>query len=330
MLHNPTPAAMLDQQSNVFRTQLDGVHDGDVEAIHAARVATRRIRELLALAPGVAGDAANDEFKDAFRDVGRALGRVRDIDVQIGLIRDLERHAPHTAPSLVLVRQDHERDRLAGTRQLIKTLERIDVGAMLGHMATRHPSGPRSRLAARAWRDHLRHLLLERARTAAERIAHATGVYFPNRAHKARIAVKRLRYAAEISQGTGGAQLRGEIKSLRKAQEVLGEMHDRAVLCETLTRYVDRDHISADHIALASQVLETEILDLHTRFLTRRSAIRDACAEIERMSLRRSNARPALAAVGGGILLAGVAYLNNRHAQTTDRPREIRRSFAVR
>jgi CHAD domain-containing protein len=228
----------------------------------------------------------------------------------------------------VLVRQDHERDRLAGMRQLIKTLERIDVGAMLGHMATRHPSGPRKQLAARAWKEHLRHLLLERSRTAAERIAHATGVYFPNRAHSARIAVKKLRYAAEISQATGAFQLRDEIKSLRKAQEVLGEMHDRAVLCDTLARYVDRDHISADHIALASQVLESEILDLHTRYLARRSGIRDACAEIERLSLRASKTRPALA-VGGGILLAGLAYLNNRPPQAKSRPREVKKSFAV-
>ena len=87
---------------------------------------------------------------------------------------------------------------------------------------------------ARAWRDHLRQQLVERATTAAERIAHATGVYFPNRAHHARIAVKKLRYAAEISQATGASNLKGAIKSLRKGQEVLGEIHDRASLSDTL------------------------------------------------------------------------------------------------
>jgi CHAD domain-containing protein len=266
---------------------------------------------LLSLVPG--GDN-NEDLAEAYRDVGRALGRVRDIDVQIGLIRDLERHAPQTAPSLVLVRQDHERDRLTGMRRLIKTLERLDVDAVLSRVATRHPSGPRSRLTARAWREHLRQLLLERARTAAERIAHAKGVYFPNRSHSARIAVKKLRYAAEISQATGASNLREAIKSLRKGQEVLGEMHDRASLSDTLARYVDRDHVTADHLALTSQVLEGEILDLHARYLARRSAIRDACVEIERLSLRGSKAGPVLA-VGGGILVAGLAYLNNRAPQ---------------
>ena len=98
-----------------------------------------------------------------YKDVGRALGRVRDIDVQIGLIRDLERHAPQTAPSPALVRQDHERDRLTGMRRLIKTLSGSTSRPALGRITTRHPSGARSRLSARAWRDHLRQLLLERA-----------------------------------------------------------------------------------------------------------------------------------------------------------------------
>ena len=311
MLHNLTPAVILDEQAKILRTQLDGVYDGRVDAVHAARVATRRIRELLSLVPG--GDG-NEDLAEACRDVGRALGRVRDIDVQIGLIRDLERHAPQTAPSLVLVRQDHERDRLTGMRRLIKTLERLDVDAVLSRVATRHPSGPRSRLTARAWREHLRQLLLERARTAAERIAHAKGVYFPNRSHSARIAVKKLRYAAEISQAMGASHLREAIKSLRKGQEVLGEMHDRASLSDTLARYVDRDHVTADHLALTSQVLEGEILDLHARYLARRSAIRAACVEIERLSVRGSKARPVLA-VGSGILVAGLAYLNNRAPQ---------------
>ena len=235
---------------------------------------------------------------------------------------------PQTAPSLVLVRQDHERDRLAGMRRLIKTLERLDVDAVLGGITTRHPSGPRNRLGARAWRDHLRQLLRERAATASEKIAHATGVYFPNRSHGARIAVKKLRYAAEISDATGASNLKSAIKSLRKGQEVLGEMHDRAALSDTLAGYVDRDHVTADHITLTSQVLEGEILDLHARYLARRSALCDACAEIDRLSLRGSKTAPALA-VGGGVVLAGLAYLKNRAPHTKNPLVEVKSRIAV-
>jgi CHAD domain-containing protein len=326
MLLSPTPAAILDQQTNVLRTQLDGVYDGRVDAVHDARVATRRIRELLALAPPAAGQDPDENVGTTFREVGRALGKVRDIDVQIALIRDLERHAPQTAPSMVVVRQDHERDRLAGMRRLIKTLERLDLEAMLSRTA-HHPAGARNRLTARAWRDHLRHLLVERARTAAERIAHATGVYFPNRSHSARIAIKKLRYAAEISQATGASDLKRAIKTLHKGQEVLGEMHDRESLANTLSRYMEREHISGEHIALTSQVLEGAILDLHANYLERRSDLREACSEIERMGVRASKARPAVA-VGGGILLAGLAYLSNRAPRPGKRLVEVKGRLA--
>ena len=320
MLLSRTPAALLDQQTALLRAQLDGVFDGQIDAIHDARVATRRIRGLLALAPPLGGGEGDTDVPDTYREVGRALGKVRDIDVQIGLIRDLERHAPHTAPSLVLVRQDHERDRLAKMRRVIKTLERLDVEAMLRSTTVRHPSGARSRLAARGWREHLRRLLVERARTAGERISHATGVYFPNRAHNARIGIKKLRYAAEISLETGASELRKTIKTLRKGQEVLGALHDRAVLAETLARYADREHVDAGHIALAEHVLDGEVLDLHARYLSRRADLKDACAEIERMGGRSSVSAPALA-VGGGLLVAGFGFLKSRGA----RPAELSR-----
>jgi CHAD domain-containing protein len=306
-----TPVVILDQQTSLLSDQLEGVFDGLVEAIHDARVATRRIRELLALVPPTKPADGEMDAPAKYREVGVALGKVRDIDVQIALIRNLEGHAPQTAPSLVLVRQDHERKRLEKVRRLIKTLERLDVEAMLESMAAHHPAGPRSRLASRGWHDRLRRLLRERAQTAAERISHATGIYFPNRAHNARIAIKQLRYAAEIGQATGAFELTKAIKNLRKGQEVLGELHDRKVLSQTLERYARGERVEGDHIALTEQVLEGEVRDLHARYLARRADLRDACAEIERMSLRASKTGPALA-VGGGILVAGLSYFRNR------------------
>jgi hypothetical protein len=44
-----TAASLLDQQTSVLRTQLDGVYGGAIDSVHNARVTTRRIRELLSL-----------------------------------------------------------------------------------------------------------------------------------------------------------------------------------------------------------------------------------------------------------------------------------------
>ena len=55
MFGTPTLATLLDEQASVLRTQLSGVYDGTPEAVHDSRVATRRIRELLALVPVIPG-----------------------------------------------------------------------------------------------------------------------------------------------------------------------------------------------------------------------------------------------------------------------------------
>jgi CHAD domain-containing protein len=307
MLGTPPLAALLDRQTYQLRTQLDGIYDGDVEAIHEARVAIRRIRELLALVPGVPGRDGEDDAAQGYKKMGRALGKVRDIDVQIALIRNLEDHAPHTGPSLLVVRQAHEGDRLTKSRGLIKTLERIDVDVLLRAVTDGNPAGLRRRLTATGWRQQLKHLLVERARVAVETISHATGIYFPRRAHGARIAIKQLRYAAEIAQATRLAEMGTAIKTLRKGQEILGDLHDRQALADTLGGYGKDEGVDPDHIQLARQVLQGEVMQLHAQYLERRAGLREACAEVEQAAARTWRPSPRLA-VGAVLAVSGLLY----------------------
>ena len=92
-----------------------------------ARVATRRIRELLPLMSLRRDTETADALVKEFRSVGRSLGAVRDADVQAALLRSLEAHIPTAAPTLVLLRQQLERRRLDLMREIIKELERIRV-----------------------------------------------------------------------------------------------------------------------------------------------------------------------------------------------------------
>ena len=124
MFATKTLASLLDEQTVVLRTQLHAVYDGLADAIHDSRVATRRIRELLALVPAIPGRDGERDVASGYQKIGRALGKVRDIDVQIALIKDLEVHAPETAPSMVVVRQDH------GTRDDHRHSERTDEPAV--------------------------------------------------------------------------------------------------------------------------------------------------------------------------------------------------------
>ena len=105
--------------------------DGDVEAVHQARVATRRCRELLPLTVEWRRRQDVDELASRFRALGGAFGRVRDTDVRIDLIRQLESRMPQASPSLVVLRQSLERRRTGEIRGLIKELEREDAPSLL-------------------------------------------------------------------------------------------------------------------------------------------------------------------------------------------------------
>jgi CHAD domain-containing protein len=309
MLGSRTLTSLLDQQTSVLRTQLDGVYDGTVDAVHNARVATRRIRELLSLVPVVPGRDSEQDVAGSYKAIGRALGKVRDIDVQIALIHDLETRAPQTAPPLTLVRLEHERERLAKMRRLIKTLERLDVDVLLHVVTDGHPMALRTRLTSTGWRQQLRRLVAERAHNAVDAISHATGVYFPKRTHGARIAIKQLRYAAEIADATGLSDMRAAIRTLKRGQEILGDLHDRQALADTLQDYAKDDGADPHHVELTQQALEGEVLQLHAQYLTRRASLREACSELDHMASRVFRPGPTIAISAlavSGLLYAGV------------------------
>ena len=319
MLRTPTLASLLDAQTSVLRTQLKAVYDGDADAVHDSRVATRRIRELLSLVPSIPGRDGEADVATGYKRIGRALGRVRDIDVQIAHIKHLEAHAPQTAPSLVLVRQAYETRRLKRMRRLIKTLERLDVNALLSFVGAGHPAGLRTRLTSSGWRQQIRRLAVERSHTATDAISHATGVYFPKRSHSARIALKQLRYAAEIALRTGFDDMREPVAALKKGQEILGDLHDKQVLADELRSYSKQKGVDADHITVTCQVLEGDLEQLHADYLCRRDALRDACVKIERAASRTSHNRSAIG-LGAALVVSSLVWTRARAAVTASAP----------
>jgi CHAD domain-containing protein len=161
-------------------------------------------------------------------------------------------------------------------RTLIKKFERLDVESLLRTIAggTARPARPWTRMAG-GWRQLLRRTLAERARSAAQAIDHATGLYFPARLHQARIAIKKLRYALEIAQATGigPRSVEASLTQLKKSQDALGDLHDRqAFIDELLSPASARvEGVAADHVRLIIQLAEAECHDLHAKYLSRRS-----------------------------------------------------------
>jgi CHAD domain-containing protein len=328
MFRSVTPIALFQQQTTILREHLPGVLDGRLDSIHDARITTRRIRELLPLTHEWQRRHAADDLSTRIRRIGRSLGKVRDADVSIGLLRYLEPRIPHAAPSLVLVRQRRERERLLLMRKLVKRFERLGIADELRRVSTRS-EWQRSRFwvsLAGTWRQQLRHLVAERAHAASDAVVHATGVYFPNRTHAARIAIKKFRYAIEICGPTGLVSDDPLLRTLKKNQDLLGEMHDRQSLIDELTgRERENSDIDAQ-IALVVRVAEAEIGDLHVRVLARRAEVLDACCRAQR-AVQRSQLPKAALAFAGAVALAGIEA-RRRHtpaprAVTTDDPAQL-------
>ena len=321
MLQIATPLALFQQQIGILRTHLPGVLDGRSDSIHDARIATRRIREVLPLThERQRRDVAEDLFA-RFQRMGRSLGRVRDADVRLELLQYLESRISSAAPSLVLVRQRQERARLQLMRRLVKRFERLAAERELARLAAGAPwrRAPFWFTLTSPWRNQLRHLLAERAHGASDAIAHAGRVYFPNRTHQARIAIKKFRYAAEIAERAGVVARGPLIRDLKKSSDILGELHDRQTLIDDLNDgAILGDGVDDTQIHLVAQLAEAEISDLYHRFLGRRPHLVDACRRTLRELDRGVVTKGTCALAGVVALAAGIEA--RRRRQTARRP----------
>jgi len=244
---------------------------GAEEGIHQARVASRRLREVV---PVVSGPGER-EARRAVRRVTRALGPVRELDVSLRLYG-----AVALEPRMSVAADDALRRALAVQRSRAIRLARAALtpsrlarlqGAVT---ALAHAAGPGSRarvLAAIAARVSRRAGALRRA------LAESGTLYSPERLHAVRIAVKRLRYALEVAGEARLGATAAARRQLKAAQDLLGEAHDLHVLAmivgEVEGRIVTRSRAAARDLARLERELDRRCRLLHARFLARRAAL---------------------------------------------------------
>ena len=244
------------------------VHDGDIEAVHDARVATRRIRAALPFVY-IAPPAVADEV----RRIGRTLGRVRELDATNALLDKLEPRVPAAAGAIGIARREVDDCLTQQRRRLIKKLRHRPRTIARANTSGSHLA----RLSSvwRSWRHELRDAIRHRATRVNDAVDRATAVYMPNRSHSARIALKKLRYLIEVAAVTG-VMADAMLEDLRSAQEALGDLHDMTVL----GRLIDETQFPGDVVeesrALAA-VVASEVSRLHAKYVRHRDDIRRAC-----------------------------------------------------
>ena len=298
-----SPLSLARDQIAVIGVHLPGVCDGNPDSIHEARVATRRLREVLPLIGGVNAETPmNAEVKKA----GRVLGRIRDLDVDTELLMRIEQRLPAAAVVTAVARTAILPRRLRRLRTAIKTLEQLDLTQLAGSTPQLPPSWRERLRFSGSWEGRLKRRTAERAQRVRDAVAHATGVYFPNRAHGTRIAIKKLRYCVEIAAATGMWNPPRLLKDMKKIQAVLGELHDAEMLSVSLDRYAGDADVSQRDISLVRQVLAADIAARHGEYVAARERLLAVCGACERFAVEHSgHGRTFLAA--GSVLAASVA-----------------------
>jgi CHAD domain-containing protein len=207
------------------------------EALHDFRVAVRRLRSLLrALRPSLDG-AVRRKRERRLKGVADSTSEARDAEVQIAwLASERPRVSSQDAAAVDwLVERLAQRQRAGYHEAGGELAERF---RRLSGRLDRALGRPVEIRAGGAGVPSFGEVLAEIVRGQAAELLSAldavSGPFDVERAHTARIAAKRLRYALEPLRGNARADSTTAVGHLKELQDILGELHDAHVLGELL------------------------------------------------------------------------------------------------
>lgn len=209
----------------------------DVEDVHQARVATRRLRSDLKTFAPVLDPVWIVHVREELGWIGEAFGRLRDVDVLTGALAQRGRcplDAEDGKRELLAVLNDERASAYAALVEVlddhryIDTLDRLHAASLsppfyahsraVGGRSKADPNGPARRVLPR---------LVDTQRRALRRKVRAAGRNPSDRElHRIRIKAKQLRYAAEAAAPVIGQPARRTARAAEALQNVLGEHHD--------------------------------------------------------------------------------------------------------
>jgi CHAD domain-containing protein len=208
-----------------------GVRIGeDPEAVHQARVATRRLRSTLRTFSSLLEPEWTDRLRDELKWLADLLGEVRDTDVLLGRFRDHlaalpatdAKVGPRLLAGLVEQREAARRRLLAGMAEpryaaLLDDLVAATAAPALLPGADRPAAEVMPALVAKPWK---------RLRKAVRQAGDDPS---DDELHQIRIRAKRARYAAEAVEPVIGKPAERFADAVADLQEVLGDHHDAVV-----------------------------------------------------------------------------------------------------
>jgi len=202
----------------------------DPEAVHQARVATRRLRSTLRTFQGLLELEWTTRLRDELRWLADLLGAVRDADVllarfqgHLAALPEADATAGQRLLRSLVERREADRERLLGAMgepryaTLLDDLVAAAAAPALLPGADQPADEVMPTLVAKPWRK-----LSKTVRSAGPDPA-------DEELHQIRIRAKRARYAAEAVEPVIGRPAEGFADAAADLQDVLGDHHDAVV-----------------------------------------------------------------------------------------------------
>ena len=241
-------AGVLLKHIQALREETAGVQAGseDIEFIHRARVASRRLRAALPLFQSCLPPKKSAGWMKEIRQVTRALGEARDADVQIErmekYIKKLENlplaDATRCRPGLMRLRLRLRQKRQRLQAPVSEAMQRLAESQVLDEMAERLQAQADRAKEIYIYTPVLYGHSFNAIHTRLEDfLAYEPIVEQPEKVeelHEMRIAAKWLRYTLEAFAPLYSSHFKPHLQAVKQAQETLGDIHD----CDVWTTFI--------------------------------------------------------------------------------------------
>jgi CHAD domain-containing protein len=243
------------------------VADPTEDAVHDARVATRRLKAALDIAGPLVGHHEQKVLQKVLRKLRKRLGPMRDADVMLGHLAELGT-GKFKAPADWLVDRVTA-EKAEARKKAKKKLDPADTLSTLGKWwgVEQAWSASLEEVDARitqALLDQLDDFARRADAVFGPRPDQSADVNDDRDPHALRIAGKSLRYTVEIAAAAGHPLPIAAGRTFKKMQDALGLWHDYVVLAEyALTESVAHD------LVLHNPALQAEVLNLASAVISR-------------------------------------------------------------
>ena len=230
-----------------------------------------------------ADEAALGRVDRKVRKITRALGPVRELDVTLSLLAELEGRGEAPARAIARVRDAVTNARQKRRRRMLEAItpsklnklrkRLVRVAAPNGHRAIKGSALAEANAQVAA-----------RAATLRDAIDYAGGIYLADRLHRVRVAAKKLRYAVEVQRELMRSRSTAVLTRLKAQQDLLGRMHDLEILIEhtrdAQAQLTPRDRRGMAELRALIRLLEAECRECHATYMRGRPALIKLCDDL--------------------------------------------------